>query len=1019
MTNAGRNSKNMRVQVIDVFHQGISDIDGSKEKTPRMGFFLGDEDEDVFLEVEDRAVTLRLPNTNAQKADNLEEKDVAAKRPVARVPPEYDLGDTLDVCQRLSNDVDSENEFDYPASLTQGPSQNDKISIQNLVNQRRAQGSLTDAGDMFVAPQADSSGMHGERERDTPPVSKGSIFTTGSGAKISISREKIEAAARMLGVSNSDRDGTSPCHGRSPDGKATDLPPVSGGGIFTTGSGTKINIPQEKIDAASRMLSADTRQRSAAGASPSALPGAQPNEAIGSSRSSTIFSTGTGSKISVSRESIHAAARILDGDRTKGTEKSAVTPVMSRFAPKRPGKIFHQPNVGAFASETPGQPLMKRHRPLSGLQTPRLNTPQNTMGGVGKGANNLITPGSESSPHHLRHQDHGRSRFGGALPVAPALAAYFVFTGMYGPGDVRAHLLSTGADAEVVSDAWVRNHYKWIVWKLALLELHSEVLGKAEPGLHLNYDAVKNEMLTRYNKEHVEGKRSFVKGILQRDIPMGTPCVLKVSETRTASTCTLELTDGWYSMFADCDKEITRLVQSGAIYTGMKLRIFGAELTNGQPVHPLESQHETRFILSYNQVHPVCYTTKLGAFPSRLPISRLSIIKEEGGKTPRTVVKVLRLFPPMVWSKLPSGVSTFQTVDRAGKAESVLEDELEQIYSQVKNDIDREELEMCRSWLEQGRTGGLKQVERLYASFVVSGDDQYAETLNTQDRTGLTEYVQERRAEMEEKRQHKVREVLGSEVPAAAGARTLPCRTLLIGEVAIKPIKWKPMEYELDPRSMALLTVWNCEGLQEGDMVSVSSIEPFDRHISSQALQGAFLGKLRHFQTTKSSQIDVLIPDLVPQAHAVSAALDPKQRMLSTAALLRDQQSHLQLPNLFDIDAVVLRAGPVYLDQGQCHHYQWVFAVDHCDSDDQPWLLAIQLCGPQDAIKWFNSQSSGNAFHFANVSVKLFDHHNKILQLQGSMATETAGADPQARLEELSKSKTLMDKLRSRVDGLL
>ena len=34
----------------------------------------------------------------------------------------------------------------------------------------------------------------------------------------------------------------------------------------------------------------------------------------------------------------------------------------------------------------------------------------------------------------------------------------------------RAFLSSPGVDSKLISEAWLANHYKWIVWKLASYE---------------------------------------------------------------------------------------------------------------------------------------------------------------------------------------------------------------------------------------------------------------------------------------------------------------------------------------------------------------------------------------------------------------------------------------------------------------------------------------------------------------------------------------------------------------------
>lgn len=45
----------------------------------------------------------------------------------------------------------------------------------------------------------------------------------------------------------------------------------------------------------------------------------------------------------------------------------------------------------------------------------------------------------------------------------------------------------------------------------------------------------------------------------------------------------LELTDGWYSLTAECDEVLSQLTRSGLLGPGSKLRICGAELRSPGP----------------------------------------------------------------------------------------------------------------------------------------------------------------------------------------------------------------------------------------------------------------------------------------------------------------------------------------------------------------------------------------------------------------------------------------------------
>ena len=1142
MTRTESRAKRVKIQVIDVFH-GVQEIGsterGNKGDSPaRMGFFLGDDDEHLFLEIEDcpvTAVAREEPREAVSGLDEDHENTTGTSERAQILPPtEFHLGEVLDVChaQEASKPPGVHTDFDYLASqMTQAPSQDPAVCIQTLIKQSVTPGGGTTSGQgenvasvpkngrdqssphalaPYPIPMPSPAAAHPSRPREVfsppsdasppPPSSGGSIFKTGRGVKIPVDPQRVFAATRLLDapLTNSHpvggslfSTGSGKALAVDPDKVAAQRQLLEGGdscipkafpaprasceSIFSTGTGISIKIDPKKLASSRRLLGEEGNDRTASGANASPL---LPRSNHGYGAGGSIFHTGSGSSITISKDRVDAARKLLEGTHRLGSSelRKSSTPMMSRFAPNRIEAVVNSVpksiNAGSKTlANTPGHDLLQRPRSsgAAGVQTPHLATPQNKFGGTKGGLN--LTPGSSvagsinrsvvtrpplSSEHVPRQPGQperrefpGPSQFNrNALPITPCLASKFAFGGMYGPGDVRAHLLSKGAIPDVASDAWVRNHYKWVVWKLANVELYAEwqvenslgkhARGTYRPGSHLKYDAVKDELLARYNREYVEGKRSYLKGVLQRDFPVGVPCILKVASVATNASrtaCTLQLTDGWYGIYAECDKQLLSLALKKKLFIGQKLRICGAELTGGGPGDPLDVVNETRMILSYNLVHPVHHETKLGAQPGCQPITPLSYIDEKGGRTPRTVVSVLRMFPPMVWTKLPSGVTTFQTPDKAGKAEAALEMELDRIYSQVKNEIDQEDLATCKAWIKEGKAGGIKHVERLYAEMVVRGDAQFAENLNTQDKADLETFISERRAQLEQDRQDKVRDVLGTEVPAAVGAKTTPCQTILVGEVSCSSADSTgrgislPMEYLGREKfsSLSLLTVWDCHGIKEGDIISVTSLESFDRHISSQVHQGPFLNALKHLMTTKMSDIRVLQAGCVPKLHTVRSATasekEPfKARILTTCDLLDKKKRGERVPNLFDVEAVVVLTSPVHLEG--CLHRQWVFAIDYVEEGDglsHPWVLAIKLSGPQDAIKWFEKHTGNYVSHVGNVSLKEFDAEQRFVQLQGSMGTELrAGATHCPHLTEiLADNKDLLLSLKTRLMNLV
>lgn len=997
----------LRVEVVDVFRGLVSDTGESWDGGLR--FYKPGEEEDMWINIENCHVTVvrdtqeegnkhqedegeRIGHTGDKNESVCEARAgeiIKTSDKSVILPEEYHVGDVsrCQDTQQMANEGGEDEAFDYPASMTQGDSPEGgrrSLCIQTLLQQKQ-----------------------------TPKIDTSSIFTTGSGKQLDVqlSKEKLDAARKLLADIDTPR----------PQEQAAGKHVTS---VFTTGSGSKISISKEKLDAAAKMvLDTDDERYARDEASPRQF-----------SRSTvSIFTTGAGSKISISRENMDAAARFLAEDTKtplKDDEKRLdhKTPAMSRFLPHDSKPTANLANR-ASTLQTPGNSLLarKRHRSSSGLQTPRLITPQNNATSTHK----IVTPGSsivEKTPLL------GSAR---NLPVSPELASKYCFGDSYGPGDIRAYLLLMEANADVVVDEWVRNHYKWVVWKLALIDLYTLTPMRADVDSVLHYERVKDAIYDRYKIEYLEGKSSFLKKVFQRDIPSILPCILKVASIhQMQSTCRMELTDGWYSIFCDCDEELTNLVRLHKIHIGKKLRISGAELVGGSPGLPLEAVKSSRLILGYNQVHPARHSAKLGLQRNGIPITPLSYIHEKGGKIPRSVVTILRVFPPLVWSKLLSGVSTFQTKNLASKAVSVLDAEFEQLSVRSREIVQLEELEMCKKWLERGSEGGVSNIEKLYATFVVSQSQNgsFVEGLEEHDKDLLQQYISDRMLELDQIQQKRFKDLLEQEFPAASGAKSTPCQTILIGEVSYKAMTQRaPMEY-MNPShfsKMALLTVWNpserVSNAKEGDVVSVTAMSTFTRDISSQKYRGNFLGALKHLQTTPSSEINIIGKHCVNPDRVVQTLHDPQRRTMTIQDLLENHRQNLIPPNILNVAGFVVRAGPVYLSTDLSYHYQWVFLIDATqdaiETHGNAWMMAIHLCGPQDAIKWFEANSSDIVCHFDNVSVTCFDEQNHIIALEGGMATSIGREKTQpagSRLHRIALERAqFVENLRARADTVM
>ncbi|RYR11481.1 hypothetical protein Ahy_B04g069004 isoform B [Arachis hypogaea] len=122
------------------------------------------------------------------------------------------------------------------------------------------------------------------------------------------------------------------------------------------------------------------------------------------------------------------------------------------------------------------------------------------------------------------------------------------------------HLLAQhGASTHFASNDWVKNHYKWIVWKLACYERCCT----ARPVKFLTVSNVLEELKYRYEREVNHAHRSTIKRILEGDAPPSSMMILCISSIhsdhftesgkfvekqtmdQSSEVVKVELTDGW------------------------------------------------------------------------------------------------------------------------------------------------------------------------------------------------------------------------------------------------------------------------------------------------------------------------------------------------------------------------------------------------------------------------------------------------------------------------------------------
>ncbi|XP_043262292.1 breast cancer type 2 susceptibility protein homolog isoform X2 [Colletes gigas] len=382
---------------------------------------------------------------------------------------------------------------------------------------------------------------------------------------------------------------------------------------------------------------------------------------------------------------------------------------------------------------------------------------------------------------------------------------------------MRAFLASPGVDPNLVPTGWVKNHYRWIVWKLASMDrimLGSVILPRA-----LTPDRVMMELKYRYDREIDRSERSALRKILEKDdVPSKRMilCVSSITECNDSAvnlnplksaSKKLILTDGWYSVQAFIDQAMIQNITSGKVKEGMKLVTYGSELLDcDQGYSPLEVPENVSLKIHTNSTRRARWDARLGyTVPSGPMCVKLRSICPNGGLIGKIKVLIARVYPILYYEKTGVGESIFRNTRCEEKANIAYEKE-------------------CRSMIESFyakaekyySTGGRKSNENPEGIDLASIEwDEDFEKLSREE--FVTKQEQERLMNERRLKEEKFRKTLESRLQ-----ESLPAPRQVTPVLKIRIIE--------EERS-AILSVWSSNEettdiLKEGNYVSISNVMP-------------------------------------------------------------------------------------------------------------------------------------------------------------------------------------------------
>ncbi|NWH49328.1 BRCA2 protein, partial [Fregata magnificens] len=344
----------------------------------------------------------------------------------------------------------------------------------------------------------------------------------------------------------------------------------------------------------------------------------------------------------------------------------------------------------------------------------------------------------------------------------------------------RALCDTPGVDPKLITEAWVYNHYRWIVWKLAAMEVSfpHEFANRC-----LTPETVLLQLKYRYDLEVDKSKRSAIKKITERDDAAGKTLVLCISkiislnavvspssssknvESKKAAAI-IEVTDGWYGIKALLDPPLKAFLHRRRLTVGQKIIVHGAELVGSQNgCTPLEAPDSLMLKISANSTRCARWYAKLGFHrdPRPFPLP-LSSLYSEGGAVGCIDIVIQRTYPIQWMEKTSAGSYVFRN-SRAEEREAAKHAEnqqkkLEALFAKIQAEYEKHEERTSR------RTPRSRIITRQQIHNLQDGAELYEAIQNASDPAYMEGYLSEdqlkalnaHRQLMNDKRQTRIQE---------------------------------------------------------------------------------------------------------------------------------------------------------------------------------------------------------------------------------------------------------------------
>ncbi|XP_015622757.1 protein BREAST CANCER SUSCEPTIBILITY 2 homolog B isoform X2 [Oryza sativa Japonica Group] len=541
-----------------------------------------------------------------------------------------------------------------------------------------------------------------------------------------------------------------------------------------------------------------------------------------------------------------------------------------------------------------------------------------------------------------------------------------------GAEEFQKMLLACGASLTYTTKEWVSNHYKWIVWKLASLE---RCYPTRAAGKFLKVGNVLEELKYRYDREVNNGHRSAIKKILEGNASPSLMMVLCISAIyscpdlnnskpeddrahtdddnsenkslrpakRNMST-KIELTDGWYSLDASLDLALLEQLEKRKLFIGQKLRIWGASLCGwAGPVSFHEASGTVKLMIHINGTYRARWDETLGLCKhAGVPLA-FKCIKASGGRVPRTLVGVTRIYPVMYRERFSDG----RFVVRSERMERKALQLYHQRVSKIAEDIQSEHGEHCDNTDDNDEGAKIcKMLERAAEPEILMS------SMSSEQLLSFSYYQEKQKIVRQNEVAKKVENAL--KVAGLSSRDVTPFLKVRVTGLISKHSATKSGCRE------GLITIWNPTEKQKSDLVEgqIYSVTGL--------LASSYFTEVSYLSGRGSSTA------WTPLATAQTTNFEPF--FTPRKAVELSHFGEVPLTSEFDIAGVILYVGNVYLLNNQ--NRQWLFLTDgskfisgekYEEQDD--CLLAVSFSSKTtgEDSAFFNYALSGHIVGFSNL----------------------------------------------------